>query len=71
MKLYKAMVCPHLDFGMTLVSSSYYMNVNVLKSIFRRAIKLINIKTLQDKTYKQHLTSLKLPTLVYCKKENT
>ena len=65
-KLYKAMVRPHLEFGMTLASPYYKMDVKVLESVQRRATKLIS--AFQDKSYKERLTLLKLPTLVYRRK---
>ena len=65
-KLYRAIVCPHLKFEMTLTSSDYKMDIKALESVQRWATKLI--PALHDKPYEEHLVSLKLPTPVYKRK---
>lgn len=65
-KLYKAIALPHLEFGMTLASPQYKMDIKALKSVQRWATKLIS--ALQDKPYEEQLVSLKLPNLDYWRK---
>ena len=63
MKLYKALVRPHLDSGMCLAGPSYQQDVRLIKNVQRRATKCI--KSLVSTSYEDHLKYLKLPTLVY------
>ena len=65
-KLYTAVIHPHLEFGMTLASLHYKMNIKALQSVQRQATKFI--PDIQDKLYEECLVSLKLPTLVYRRK---
>jgi hypothetical protein len=62
-KLYKAIVCLHLKFGMTLASPHYKMDIKALETVQRQATNLI--PALQDMPYEEYLVPLKLPTLVY------
>ena len=65
-KLYEAIVHPHVEFGMTLASLHYKMDVKVLKSVQMQATKLI--PALQDKLCEECLVSLEFSTLVYQRK---
>ena len=58
-KLYKAIVHPHLEFGMILASPHYKMDIKALESVLRRATKLI--PALYDKLYEECPVSLKTP----------
>ena len=62
-KVYKALVRPHLDFGMCLAGPSYQQDVKLIETIQRQATKCI--KSLASTLYEDHLRYLKLPTLVY------
>ena len=62
-KVYKAIVCTHLDFGMMIASPHNKMDVKALESVQRRATKLIT--ALQDKLFRERIVSLNLPTIVY------
>ena len=59
-KLYKALVRPHLNFAMCLAGPSYQQNVRLIENVQKRASKCI--KSLESTSYED---CLKLPTLVY------
>jgi hypothetical protein len=62
-KLYKALVRPHLDFGMCLAGPSYRQDVRLIENVQRRATKCV--KSLKSTSYEDRLKQLKLSTLVY------
>ena len=62
-KLRKALVRPHLDFGICLAGPSYQQDVRLIENVRRRATKCI--KSLASTSYEDRLKYLKLPTLVY------
>ena len=62
-KLYKSLVCPHLEFGLTLAFPQNKMDTKALESVQRRATKLV--RGLNNVPYQDCLGSLRLPTLTY------
>ena len=62
-KLYKSLVCTHLEFGLTLAFPQNKMDTRALESVQRRASKLIC--GLNNAPYQDRLRSLRLPTLTY------
>ena len=62
-KLYKALVRPHLDFGMCHTGPSYQQDVRLIENVQRRATKCI--KSLASTSYEDRLKYFKLPNLVY------
>ena len=63
MKLCKSLVCPHLEFGLTLAFPQNKMDTRALESVQRRATKLVH--GLNNVPYQDRLGSLRLPTLTY------
>ena len=66
MKLYKALVCPHLEIGMSLASPYFKKDREILEKVQRRATKMVD--GLKQVPYKERLRHLKLPTLTYQRK---
>ena len=62
-KLYKSLVRPHLEFGLTLAFPQNKMDTRALESVQRRATKLV--RGLNNVPYQDRLGSLRLPTLTY------
>ena len=63
MKLYKALIRPHLEYGQIIWSPQYKRQSKLLENVQRRATKIIpNLKNLP---YEERLKQLKLPTLKY------
>ena len=61
--LYKAMVRPHLEYGNAIWGPFYQGDIKTIESIQRRATKLI--ASLKDKSYEEHIETLKIPSLAY------
>ena len=64
--LYKAMVRPHLEYGNAIWGPFYQGEKKLVESVQRRATKLID--GFNDKSYKDRITQLKLPSLGYRRK---
>ena len=62
-KLYKSLVCPHLEFGLTLAFPQNKMDTRALESVQQRAAKLVC--GLNNVPYQDCLGSLRLTTLTY------
>jgi len=61
--LYKSLVRPHLEYGVSIWSPSKRKHINPIEKVQRRATKLI--PGYREKTYEQRLRDLKLPSLSY------
>ena len=66
MKLYKALVRPRLEVGMSLASPYFKKDKEILERVQQRATKMV--KGLKQMPYKERLRHLKLPTLAYRRK---
>jgi hypothetical protein len=66
MKLYKALVRPRLESGMSLTSPYFKKDKEILERVQRRATKMV--KNLKQMPYTERLGHLKLPTLAYRRK---
>jgi hypothetical protein len=66
MKLYKALVRPRLEIGMSLASPYFKKDREILEKVQRRATKMVD--GLKQVPYKERLHHLKLPTLTYQRK---
>ena len=63
LKLYKALIRPHLEYGQIIWSPQYKRQSKIIENVQRRATKLIpNLKNLP---YQDRLKKLKLPTLKF------
>ena len=62
-KLYKSLVCPHLEFGFTLAFPKNKLDTRAIESVQRRVTKLVC--GLINALYQDCLGSLRLPTLTY------
>ena len=63
LKLYKALVRPHLEYGNVIWSPSFKKDIKSIENVQKRATK--QIPGLRDLSYQERLEKLKLPTLVY------
>jgi hypothetical protein len=61
--LYKGLVCPKLEVGMSLASTDYKKRHKVLEVVQRHATKVMS--SMQELSYPARLPKLKLLTLVY------
>ena len=59
--LYKALVCPHLEFSSCIWSLSMKYNIDAVERVQRRATNMI--PALKDISYTDRLKSLNLETL--------
>ena len=62
-KLFKSMVRPHLEYAASTWNPYHKQDIKKLESVQRRATK--QVPELKDLSYKDRLTSLKMPTLAY------
>ena len=62
-QLYKSLVCPHLEFGLTLAFPQNKMDTIALESVQRRATELV--RGFNNVPYQGRLVSLRLPTVTY------
>ena len=63
MRLYKAMVRPILEYGVTVWSPYRKCEIDAIESVQRRATRIL--PELRGLNYEARLRSLKLPTLTY------
>ena len=63
LKLYKALVRPHLEYAAVVWSPTYKKYIKSIESVQRRATK--QIPGMSDLSYEERLQKLRLPTLVY------
>jgi len=63
MKLYKALVRPRLEVGMSLAAPFFKKDRKLLEDVQRRATKMVT--NMNKLPYKERLRRLKLPTLTY------
>ena len=63
LKLYKALVRPHLEYGQSVWSPHLVRQSVLIENVQRRASKLV--KKLSNLSYDERLRSLKLPSLKY------
>ncbi len=63
LKLYKALVRPHLEFANVIWSPNYKKDILAIENVQRRASKLL--PAIKDLSYPDRLKALKLPTLAY------
>ena len=63
LKLYKALVRPHLEYAAVVWSPSYKKYIKSIENVQRRATK--QIPGMSDLSYEERLRKLQLPTLVY------
>ena len=61
--LYKSMVRPHVKYGNSIWCPFKLGDIEEIEKIQKRATKLIN--NLKNKTYRERLLHLKLPTLTF------
>ena len=59
--LYKTLVRPHLEYGNVIWGPYYKEDIKKVEKVQRRATKLVDV--LKDKTYKERLIDLDLPSL--------
>ncbi len=60
--LYKALVRSHLEYGVDVWSPRLKRDIHSIESVQQRATKLVPV--LEDLSYQERLTKLKLPTMV-------
>ena len=60
-KLYKALVRPHLEYGVPVWSPHLQKNIKKIESVQRRATKQVN--DLHNISYEERLRELKIPSL--------
>ena len=63
LKLYKAMIHPHLEYGQIIWSPHLIRQSKKIENVQRRATKIV--PSLKDLPYDKRLKKLKLPTLKY------
>ena len=63
LRLYKALVRPHLEYANSVWAPRFKRQVEVIENVQRRATKLI--PDFKDLTYEERIRKLKLPTLKY------
>ena len=63
LKLYKALVRPHLEYGQSVWSPHLKRQSAMIENVQRRATKLV--KSMSNLSYEERLKSLKLPSLKY------
>ena len=67
LKLYKIIIRPNFDFGNCIVAPQYKGDTRLLEGVQRRATKVVD--GLKDLPYNERLKKLKLPTLVFCRRQ--
>ena len=63
LKLYKALIRPHLEYGQIIWSQKFKRQSKIIENVQRRATKII--PDLKHLPYEERLRILKLPTLKF------
>lgn len=63
LKLYKALVRPHLEYGASVWSPHFEKDIEAVERVQRRATK--QLENLRNMPYEERLKNLNLPTMVY------